>query len=209
GINLRGLMSHLACGDIPSHPLNRQQAETFTQICQALDPTLPRSLLNSAGMVSMPDLMMDVVRPGLALYGIEPIPERPIGLKPVMSMTAKVIQIRQLQAGDAISYGASFVAKETMRIAVVSAGYADGIPRQLSNRACAIYNKERLPITGRVCMDYTMLDVTHSAIQEGDWVAFWGEQLKANEVASVIDSISYTLFTGLGTRVQRLTTGSD
>jgi len=204
GIRIRGIMSHLACADIPEHPLNRQQAARFEQLRTNIAPELPASLLNSAGMVTMPDQRLDVVRPGLALYGSEPVPGQPLGLKPVMCLTAEVIQIRQIEAGDTISYGASFTAPGRMRIAVVSAGYADGIPRALSNCGHAIHHGDLLPITGRVCMDYTMLNVTDTDIECGDNVEFWGNQLTANSVAAMIDTISYTLFTGVGERVQRV-----
>ncbi|MDX8406696.1 MAG: alanine racemase [Mariprofundus sp.] len=203
-IRVRGMMSHLACADIPEHPLNRQQTERFKRLRSAVAPDLPASLLNSAGMVSMPDQRLEVVRPGIALYGSEPVTGHPLGLKPVMCLTARVLQIRQIEAGDTISYGAGFTASRRMRIAVVSAGYADGIPRALSNCGHAIYLGAALPITGRVCMDYTMLDVTGSDIKCGDNVEFWGHQLTANTVAAMIDTISYTLFTGVGERVQRV-----
>jgi len=203
-IQLRGMMSHLACADTPEHPMNRQQAERFARLCQQTDSLLPHSLLNSAGMISMPDQMGSVVRPGIALYGSEPVQSHPIGLKPVMSMQASVIHIRHIDAGESLSYGATFTASGPMRIAVVSAGYGDGIPRALSNCGEAIYRNHILPITGRVCMDYTLLDATGTDIKPGNRVEFWGDQLPANSVASLIDSISYTLFIGVTQRVARV-----
>jgi len=205
GINIRGIMSHLASADRPEHLLNRQQVEHFMQLQKDMSPPqLPASLLNSAGMVSMPEYSMDVVRPGIALYGSEPIHGQALGLKPVMQLSGAVMQIRDIPAGAQVSYGATFRADKAMRIAVVSMGYADGLPRALGNRGHAFFAGKKLAIVGRVCMDYTMVDVTDIDIHPGDAVEFWGEHILANDVAASIDTISYTLFTGVGARVQRM-----
>jgi len=210
GIRVRGIMSHLACADRPQHPLNRQQAEQLIRLQKDMpSPQLPASLLNSAGMIGMPAYSMDVVRPGIALYGSEPIPEQPLGLKPVMQLSGAVMQIRDIPAGAQVSYGATFEADKAMRIAVVSLGYADGLPRALSNHGHAFFAGQKLAIVGRVCMDYTMLDVTEVDIHTGAAVEFWGEHILANDVAASIGTISYTLFTGVGTRVQRMAEYSD
>jgi len=204
GITVRGIMSHLACADAPEHPLNRQQASAFTVLRREVAPNLPASLLNSAGMVSMPEHNLDIVRPGIALYGSEPVTDQPLGLKPVMQLIGGVMQIRDIPAGAQVSYGATFSAEKTMRIAVVSMGYADGLPRALSNLGHAFFAEQKLGIVGRVCMDYTMLDVTDVEIKQGDTVEFWGTRILANDVARSMDTISYTLFTGIGARVQRI-----
>lgn len=204
GLRIRGFMSHLACADEPDHPMNRMQVGRFATTCDLIDPHTPKSLLNSAGIVSMPEHAFDVVRPGIALYGAEPIPDQPIGLKPVMRLTGEVLQVRKVRAGETISYGATFTANNNMQIAVVGIGYADGIPRPLSNRGSVCIGEEKHAITGRVCMDYTMVNVTGSATKRGDLVEFWGEQILANNVAAEINTISYTLFTGVGERVRRV-----
>lgn len=116
------------------------------------------------------------------------------------------MQIRDISAGTPVSYDATFRANRAMRIAVICMGYADGLPRSLSNRGQAFFNGHSLPILGRVCMDYTMLDVTNTPIKPGDCVEFWGNHILANDVAESIDSISYSLFTGVGARVQRMVT---
>ncbi|TLS69024.1 alanine racemase [Mariprofundus erugo] len=203
-IAVRGIMSHLACADEPDHPMNRQQAASFSSQCRQIDPQLPRSLLNSAGIITMPEEAGDIVRPGLALYGIEPLPAMPVGLKPVMTLTGAIVQVRNIPAGASISYGASFTARQPMRIAVVSLGYADGLPRGLSNKGQAFLRGQTLPVVGRVCMDYTMLDITGTDAEQGDYVEFWGENISAGDVAGALDTISYTLFTGIGERVTRL-----
>ncbi|OIO71313.1 MAG: alanine racemase [Zetaproteobacteria bacterium CG1_02_53_45] len=203
GISVRGLMSHLACADEPEHPMNRQQAERFNNICDQVAPELPRSLLNSGGLICIPEYAGDVVRPGLALYGAEPVANHPIGLKPVMTLTGEIMQVRDIAAGISVSYGASFTADQAMQIAVVGLGYADGVPRGLSNRGQVFLNGCKQAIVGRVCMDYTMIDVTGTDAKLGDTVEFWGENILANNVARSLDTISYTLFTGVGERVRR------
>lgn len=205
GIHIHGFMSHLACADIPDHELNQQQIIRFNETCDSISPETPKSLLNSAGIIAMSEHAFDVVRPGIALYGAEPIPADPIGLKPVMTLNGEVMQVREIPAGASVSYGATFTTEQPMRVAVVSLGYADGVPRSLSNKGMVYIRNRRFPIIGRVCMDYTMVDVTASDVHAGDSVEFWGEHLLANEVASTIDTISYTLFTGIGNRVRRKT----
>ena len=203
GIEIAGIMSHLACADSAEHPLNRAQGESFTRLCQEIAPGLPRSLLNSSGMFTMPEYMLDVVRPGIALYGSEPVCGNSIGLKPVMRLTGRIMQIREVQKGASISYGAAFTAGEPMRIATVCLGYGDGLPRGLTNLGHAAFEGQRLPITGRVCMDYTMLDASHASLRQGDTVEFWGSEIAADEVADLLNTISYTLFTGVNERVRR------
>ena len=203
GVNICGFMSHLACADDAEHPMNLAQANSFLEICNHLSPETPKSLLNSAGLISLPDYTFEVVRPGIALYGAEPVADQAMGLKPVMTLTGEVMQRRDIQPGDSVSYGASFTAEHPMSIAVIGMGYADGIPRSISNRGTVFIRGRKYPVIGRVCMDYTMVDISNSEVQAGDKVEFWGEHISANDVATLIDTISYTLFTGVGERVRR------
>jgi len=202
-IKLAGIMSHLACADTPEHPLNQAQLQAFNILHQHIAPAAPASLLNSAGLVGMPEHVFDVVRPGIALYGAEPIPAEPLGLKPVMQLSGEIMQLRNLSQGDTVSYGASFIADKDMRVAVVTLGYADGVPRGLSNLGQVIIRNQTCPVIGRVCMDYTLVDVSDCACAEADTVEFWGDDMPANDVALLLDTISYTLFTGVGERVLR------
>ncbi|MDQ6971009.1 MAG: alanine racemase [Mariprofundaceae bacterium] len=210
GIGIAGLMSHLACADEPDHPLNEQQLTHFKQIADTLPAGTRLSLLNSAGLVSMPASSFDVVRPGIALYGAEPVSNQPLGLQPVMQLSGSVMQIRDVKRGATISYGATFTAPGDMRIATVSLGYADGLPRGLSKlgQAAADLGRDKnktaiLPIVGRICMDYCMLDVTQADLAPGDEVEFWGERLSASNIAGQLGTIPYELFTGVGGRVIR------
>jgi len=202
-IEIAGIMSHLACADESGHPLNAQQAACFQGIAATLPAGTPKSLLNSAGMMSMPQYAFDVVRPGIALYGAEPISKQPLGLKPVMQLCAEIMQVRHVRQGDSVSYGTSFTATRDMRIATVAMGYADGLPRVLSNRGHAYGKAAILPIVGRVCMDYCLLDVSQTDIATGSKVEFWGSNLLATQVAETADTIAYELFTGVGNRVIR------
>jgi len=208
GIGIAGIMSHLACADEPDHPLNRRQADAFRKYLEVLPEAVPASLLNSAGLVTMPEYAMDVVRPGIALYGAEPVRNHPLGLQPVMHLTGRIMQVRTVREGESVSYGATFTAPEDMRIAVAALGYADGLPRSLSNCGMAMFADKRdknaiLPVVGRVCMDYCLLDASRVRISAGDVVEFWGEALSAVEVARQAGTIAYELFTGVGGRVMR------
>jgi len=204
GMGIAGVMSHLACADEPTHPLNAIQATRFTEIRKSLPEKMPASLLNSAGLACMPELNLDVVRPGIALYGPEPAAGIRLGLKPVMRFCSRIIQVTDVPKGADISYGATYTAEQDMRIAVVSCGYADGLPRALSSRGFGFWQGHRLPIIGRVCMDYCLLDVGSHAPAAGDEVEFWGRALPAADVAASAGTITYELFTGLGARVQRV-----
>ncbi len=205
-MTIAGVMSHLACADTPDHPMNTAQVSRFAGIRRELPKDIPASLLNSAGLACMPELSLDVVRPGIALYGTEPAAGIRLGLKPVMRFCGHIMQVTDVPAGASISYGATFTAERNMRVAVVSCGYADGLPRSLSNRGYGIWRGNRLPIVGRVCMDYCLLDVGGYAPVPGDEVEFWGATQPAAEVAANAGTISYELFTGIGHRVQHLAT---
>jgi len=204
GMQVEGIVSHLACADEPEHPLNAMQATQFTAALRGFPPGTKASLLNSAGMLIRPDMAGDLVRPGIALYGAEPIPGLPMGLKPVMRLTGQVMQLRHLARNASVSYGASFIAPQDMPVATVCMGYGDGLPRGLSNRGAGMLAGARLPIIGRVCMDYVMLDARAAPdIRVGDSVEFWGESLPAVAVAESLGTIAYTLFTGVTHRVTR------
>ncbi len=204
---VRGLLSHLACADDAAHPLNGQQIERMRSHLNLLGPGLSGSLLNSAGIVNFPEAAFDVVRPGIALYGGQPVAARAIDLQPVMCLEAEIMQIHRVDAGASVSYGAEFVAEQPMRVAVVAAGYGDGIPRSLGEHGGAVSCKgELLPIVGRICMDYTMIDVSGSSARVGDPVQFWGDVVSADAVATQCGTISYELFTGVNRRVRRIWT---
>ncbi len=205
-IELAGIMSHLACADTPEHPLNAQQIKSFQSLKEQLPAPL-YSLFNSAGLIALSEQIdTQIMRPGIALYGIEPIAGQTLGLKAVAQLSSQVMQVRDIQQGESVSYAASWVAPHNMRIAVVALGYADGLPRLLSNQGEAGVNGHLLPIVGRVCMDYCMLAIEEHQVSIGDKVVFFGagdNQPKANQVAAKCQTIAYELLTGLGSRLQR------
>jgi len=202
GIAVRGILSHLACADTPEHPLNAEQCRRFQQVQQQL-PELQASLLNSAGLCSMPRHRHQVVRPGIALYGVEPCEDRIMGLKPIMHLTASVVQTRWIEAGEGVGYGSGFIAHQPMQMAVIAAGYGDGIPRALSQRGTVYIHGTPCPIIGRVCMDYCMVDIGTLQLKQGDRAIFWNAEHSVTSVANSIDTIAYELLTRIATRVPR------
>ena len=166
--------------------------------------------LPSAGVLGFAPSAFDVVRAGLMLYGISPLSEFQHALKPVMTLKARVVLVREIPAGTSISYGRTFVAPRPMRIATLSVGYADGLPRGVSNRGAAVLIAgQRCPILGRVTMDLTIADV--SAVPQaavGDEVVLIGrqagEEILATEVAERASTIAWEVFTGIGARVARV-----
>jgi len=199
-LEVKGLCSHLSCADMSNHSLNITQIEMMQQLKKVVD--LPLSLLNSAGILAMPEHVFDFVRPGIALYGASPVSDSH-GLRPVMHLSSRVMQLRDVSAGSCVSYG-GYQVESCLRLALVPLGYADGMPRVLSNKGYAMFEGKRLAIVGRVCMDYCLLDVTHTPLEVGSEVFFWGDNPQVNAVASLADTISYTLFTGVGSRVKRV-----
>ncbi|MDQ6961192.1 MAG: alanine racemase [Mariprofundaceae bacterium] len=205
GIVVESICSHLACADEPEHLLNHEQVRFMQDLKEIF--SLPMSLLNSAGILSMPQFSFEFVRPGLALYGVNPFSSKSVlSLKPVMHLCARIMQIRDVAAGAYISYGGSFRATDRMRIALVSLGYADGLVRSLSNCGYASFEGNSFPIVGRVCMDYCLLDVGDSQVNVGDELCFFGAYPTAFDVAALAHTISYTLLTGVGSRVKRMVT---
>jgi len=208
---LAGIMSHLACADTPEHPLNQQQFDRFQHL-QKHTHAPAYSLLNSAGLIAFTENTHDVVRPGLALYGIEPVPEQPLGLQPIAELSSHIMQVRDIKQGESVSYGGTWVAPQDMRIAIVALGYADGLPRLLSNQGQVWVNGQTLPIVGRVCMDYCMLAVGEAQVNEGDKVVFFGgdkNQPQANHVATQCQTIAYEIFTHLSERLHCVYTGEQ
>jgi len=205
-IQLAGIMSHLACADTPENPMNQQQLATFQTLRS--QTTAPQySLFNSAGSLAFSHIMQtDIIRPGIALFGMEPIIDKQYGFKPVADLSSQVIQLRQIKRGENVSYGTSWVAQVNTTIAVVALGYADGLPRILSNQGFAWCNGKLLPIVGKVCMDYCMLEVHDCNIAVGNKVVFFGSaqgQPNAQQVATQCQTISYEIFTQLGPRLNR------
>ena len=164
GLNVTGLMSHFADADLADKAFTLRQIENFKQAKAALAGagiTPLCHLANSAASLSVPEAHFDALRPGLALYGISPFQDNDMNLLPAMTVSAKVLTIRNVKKGETISYGRTFKATKDMRAAVLAMGYADGLHRSASNKADVLIRGSRAPIVGRVCMDLTLVDVTH------------------------------------------------
>ncbi|MCW6510438.1 alanine racemase [Lichenifustis flavocetrariae] len=205
-IDVRLVMSHLACADEPDHPANAAQWQNFERL-RALVPHAPLSLANSGGVLLDARFRYDLARPGIALYGVSPTPGVGEGLMPVLRLDARVIQVRQVAAGTAVGYGATFHAPYPMRVATIAVGYADGWPRHLSNRGAAFFDGTRLPIVGRVSMDSITLDVTplpEGTLQLGSLVELIGPHQTLDDVAAQCGTIPYEILTGLGGRYARV-----
>lgn len=207
GITL--LMSHLACADTPNHPLNERQIRLFREI-RIQFRGVPASLANSSGIFLGDAAHCDLVRPGVALYGVNPTPGQPNPMRPVVEVRGRILQVRSIVKGDTVGYGAAWTAKRASRIAVVAAGYADGYPRAASaaNGAGgqAIVAGKRCPLAGRISMDLLAIDVTdlpEGTVRRGEFATLIGEDISVDEVAAASGTIGYEILTRLGRRYHR------
>jgi alanine racemase len=203
------LMSHLACADVPDHPMNARQRERFDAI-RATFPAIRASLANSSAVFLGADFRYDLVRPGAALYGINPQPGRANPLRQAVSLDARIVQVRTIAAGDAVGYGARYVADGPRRIATIGVGYADGWLRALSGRGYAYVDGVRVPIAGTVSMDSITLDVTgipDARLAPGMTVELLGPNQHVDAVAAEAGTIGYEVLTRLGGRFERTYVG--
>ena len=209
GIDLKLVMSHLACADEPENPTNEEQRRLFTEISSQF-PGTEASLANGAGILLGPEYHFDVGRAGLALYGGNPFGSGPNPMAEVVHLKAKILQIREIDSPQAVGYGASHRATGPSRIATVPVGYADGYPRSLGNRGFAVIDGIKVPVVGRVSMDLITLDVTDVPAHlsaPGCEVDLLGGGVPSNELAPAADTVDYELFTRLGRRFKRNYTG--
>jgi alanine racemase len=205
GIELRYVMSHLACAEQQEHPMNAQQLTAFRQALQRL-PRAPASFANSSGIFLGPDYHFDLARPGAALYGVAPVAGAPNPMCQVVRLQGKVIQVRRIEAGTAVGYSARYRAPSARRIATVSVGYADGYLRSLSDRAVAWFGDTALPLVGIVSMDTISLDVSdlpEDALQPGSLVDLINERQTVDALAQAAGTIGYEILTSLGGRYAR------
>ncbi|MGE2735436.1 alanine racemase [Mycolicibacterium vaccae] len=213
-VTVRGLMSHLVHGDVPDHPFNDVQARRLTEMA-----AMGRArgvgfeavhLSNSPAALTRPDLAFDLVRPGIAVYGLSPIPERgDMGLRPVMTVRCPVTQVRSIRAGDGVSYGHTWVAPGDTTLALIPAGYADGVFRALSNRLQVQINGRRYPNVGRICMDQFVVDLGPDPgdVAVGDDAILFGPgahgEPTAQEWAEMLGTINYEVVTSPRGRIGR------
>lgn len=208
GITL--LMSHLACAEQPDHPLNEHQMKLFREV-RLLYRGIPGSLANSSGIFLGNAAHCDMVRPGAALFGINPTPGHRNPMRPVIELQARVVQVRTVPKGETVGYNATWTAKHPARLAVVAVGYADGYPRSASATDAApgadvIVGGTRCPLAGRVSMDLLAVDITtlpERSVRRGDLVTLIGGEIGVDALAATAGTIAYEILTGLGRRYQR------
>jgi alanine racemase len=216
-VEVVGLWSHMAYADAPTHPTIGAQVRVFEEavgIARAAGLDGRRHLANSAATVALPDTWYDMVRPGIALYGLDPLGGDPAahGLTPAMTVRARVALTKRVGAGAGVSYGHTHTTADDTTLALVPVGYADGVPRAAGNRAPVLAAGAQRTIAGRVCMDQFVLDVGDAAVAPGDEVVLWGPgtagEPTAQQWADAVDTIHYELVTRVGGRFTRRYTGS-
>ncbi|WP_225765510.1 alanine racemase [Inquilinus sp. Marseille-Q2685] len=204
-LDLRLVMSHLACAERQDHPANGTQRLRFDVARRRL-PQAPAALANSSGIFLGPDFHYDMARPGAALYGLTPVAGAPNPLRPVVRLQARIVQLRSIAAGDEVGYGLTWRADGPRRIATVAVGYADGFPRSLSNAGIAHFGDAALPIVGAVSMDSLGLDVSalpEGALRPGAMVELIGPHRSVDAIAADAGTIGYEILTRLGRRFRR------
>jgi len=209
GITL--LMSHLACAEEAAHPLNAQQINVFREV-RILYRGIPSSLANSSGIFLGASAHCDMVRPGVALYGVNPIPGQSNPMRAVVELQARIAQVRTVPRGETVGYNAGWTAKRTTRIAVVAVGYADGYLRassasDLAPGGEAIVAGKKCPLAGRVSMDLLAIDITdlpENAGRRGDLAILIGDEITVDDMAKSAGTIGYEVLTGLGRRYHRV-----
>src|SRR4051812_49418358 len=213
-----GLWSHMAYADAPTHPTIGAQVRVFEEavaLARAAGLTeARRHLANSAATIALPETWYDMVRPGVAIYGLDPLGGNAAdhGLRPAMTVQAEVALTKRVPAGVGVSYGHTYSPATETTLALVPVGYADGVPRAAGNRAPVLAAGAWRRIAGRVCMDQFVLDVGDSPIRPGDRVVLWGPgqdgEPTAQDWADAVDTIHYELVTRIGGRFTRRYVGS-
>jgi alanine racemase len=205
GLDLGLVMSHLACAEEPANPLNERQRQRFEEARGKLPPARA-SLANSSGIFLGAAFCLDLCRPGVALYGVNPTPDRANPMAPVVTLEAPVVQVHDVREPGTVGYGATYETRAGARIATVPIGYADGYPRSAGSRASARIAGRAVPIVGRVSMDLITLDVSAlpaDAVRPGATVELIGGPDGVDQLAAAAGTIGYEVLTRLGRRFAR------
>lgn len=200
------VMTHLACADEPANPLNRQQRDAFDAVSRKY-PGATRSLANSGGCFLGPDFGFDVVRPGICLYGSGPEGRPHEKIAPVATLSAQIIQVRDVPVGETVGYSQGYRADTLLSVATCGAGYADGVLRSYSPKGQVWVAGQLRPIIGRVSMDVLAVDVTGLEVKAGDSIEIFGAHRNIDETAAAAGTISYELLTSITSRVPRIYLG--
>lgn len=215
GLWIEGIMTHFAEADLQNREFVREQLDSFTSVCKLLERrgiTIPlRHTANSAAVIDIRDSHLDMVRPGIMLYGYSPSPflSSRVDLRPVMTLKSRIIFLKKVPPKTGISYGRIFTTRRETLVATIPIGYADGYSRSLSNTGQVIVRGMRAPVIGRVCMDMTMIDVTDiPGVHTSDEVIVMGgegdNRITADDIAAWAGTISYEVLCGIGERVERV-----
>ena len=209
-LKINSVFTHLAASEAQEHDaFTLHQIDTFNQLSAQITAAFPypiiRHCLNSGGIVRFPQAQFDMVRLGIGLYGIDPAHQSRLALEPIGCLKTIISQIREIGPSESIGYGRKGSLIEKGKIAIVAIGYADGLDRKLSNgNGYMLVNKQKAPIVGNICMDMTMLDVSHIDCKPGDEVIVFGESLSLTELSAQIGTIPYEILTGVSQRVKRV-----
>jgi alanine racemase len=210
GLAVEGAWSHLAVADVPDHPFTRKQLDLFRELVDRIERSglrlRYRHIANSAATMSLPDARMDLVRCGVACFGLWPGPAfaGTADLRPALALKARVNLVKTVPEGDALSYGLEYKVSRDASVVTVPAGYADGYDRRLSGRAPIVIDGGRYVVSGTVCMDQFMVDVGSDEIDVGDTATLIGEGITAEELAKIIGTINYEVTTRIPSRVPRV-----
>ena len=209
GIDVALLISHLACAEQRDHALNAGQLADFHQARDRLPPA-PASFANSSGIFLGPDYHFDLLRPGVALYGANPTPDRETPMRPVVRLQGRIWQVRDARPGETVGYGATYEVTEPTRIATLALGYGDGHPRALGSRGEVFVGGQAAPVIGRISMDSTTIDVSglpEGQVRPGTLVDVIGLNNPIDAVAASAGTVAYELLTNLGRRYHRTYSG--
>ncbi len=201
GINLQGIMSHLACSPDKTHPQNEQQRQLFEQVCKSF-PDVPKSLADTAGIYLGESYHYDMVRPGKGLFGLYQAP----GLQQAFTLKARIIQVRQASKGETVGYGAQKTLEKDSVLATLGIGYGDGLDRRSSGHSSVLLGQHKASIVGSLSMDYTVIDVTDipaELYQVGSWAQLTGPDQPLEDLSRQLGTISRELSTRLGNRLYR------
>lgn len=205
GLDIRYVMSHMACGDTPDHPLNREQRDRFADVTARLPRAAEGGMLaaSSASFLG-PDYHFDAIRPGVALFGGRPNTVERNPMRPVVTLEARILQTRRIDPPETVGYGAAHRVEGETVIATIAVGYADGFLRSLSSKARARVGETDVPVVGRISMDLITIDVTKvPGVKSGDVVTLIDGRETIDDVADKAGTIGYEILTSLGSRYAR------